>query len=54
MRSEDDRADLHFVGPPAFAEENGMTGDQYNGWGAWVPLGELSDVREEIKDLAVG
>lgn len=50
-RIENDQAGLHFQGSPAFAEENGMTGDQYNGWGAWVALDELSDVREEIKEL---
>ena len=51
MKVEGHRAALYFIGSPVFAEANGMTGDQYNGWGAWVPLDELSDVHEEIKEL---
>jgi hypothetical protein len=52
MKVEGNRVGVSFLGPPAFAEANGLEGDQHDGWGGWVPHEELTDVTEEIKELA--
>src|SRR6478735_10375854 len=44
---DDETLGVLFQGDPDFAREQGLSGDQYNGWGARVQESELSDVRVE-------
>lgn len=47
-----DHVAVRFGGSPAFARENGLEGDQYMGWGGTVAVDELTDVTEDIRELA--
>ena len=53
MGVDGDRAGVAYLGDPWFAEENGLEGSQHDGWSGWAPVAELSDVREEVKELAL-
>ncbi len=47
----DDPVPCYFVGDPAWADTHGFTGSQHDGWDGSVPLGDISDIRECVKDL---
>lgn len=48
-----DLVSFSYLGPPDFARAQGMDGDQYAGWSGTAEPAELSDVREETKELSL-
>ena len=44
-------AAITFQGNPQWAREHGLTGSQYESWGGFAPIGELTDVSVREREI---